>query len=129
MNTHAMELTEEMEVRPRRAVPAWLKVVAYTVLGAATYKGLIVTYEEARKAVIQAKYAYISGVISDELDGKSFRLTPDLRDNKRHQFGDLTPAQMSMAIYTLSSELYQCESLRSEINSMTTGITTVMNTK
>lgn len=127
MNT--MELTEEMEVRPRRAVPAWLKLIAYTGLGALTWQGAMLTYEQAVKTLTQAKYAYISGVISDELDGKSFRLTPDLRDNKRHQFGDLTPAQMSMAIYTLSSELYQCESLRSEINSMTTGITTVMNTK
>lgn len=124
-----IELTNEAESFKRRAIPAWLKVVAYTVLGAATYKGLIVTYEEARKALIKAKYSYISGVIADELDGKSFRLTPDLRDNKRHQFGDLTPAEMSMAIYTLSSELYQCESLRSKINSMTTGIETVRTAK
>lgn len=124
-----IELTNEAESFKRRAIPAWLKVVLYTVLGAATYKGLIVTYDEARKALGKAKYSYISGVIADELDGKSFRLTPDLRDNKRHQFGDLTPAEMSMAIYTLSSELYQCESLRSEINSMTTGIETVRTAK
>lgn len=123
-----MELTEEMEVK-RWSVPAWAKVGLYIALGALTYKGLIITYDEVKKATIKAKYSYISGVIADELDGKSFRLSPDLRDNKRHQFGDLTPAEMSMAIYTLSIELYQCESLRSEINSLTTGIETIRSVK
>lgn len=129
MNTHAMELTEEMEVRPRRAIPAWLKVVAYTVLGAATYKGLIVTYEEARKAVIQAKYAYISGVISDELDGKGFKLSPDLRKNEKAVYEEMHDGQLRMALWTLSVELGQCESTLSTINEISNNIQTVRDVK
>jgi hypothetical protein len=122
MNT--IELTDEIEVK-RWSVPAWMKLALYISLGAATYQGLLVTYEQAKEAFIKAKYSYISSVISEELDGKSFKTSTDMRDNKKHQFGDMTGAQMSMAIWTLSNELSQCESLRATINEMTVGIQVV----
>lgn len=136
MNT--MELTEDMEIgrKPGQkirgfspSVPAWMKLALYIGLGAATYQGLLVTYDQAKKALIQAKYAYISGVIAEELDGKSFKTSTDLRDNKKHQFGDLSPAQMSMAIFALSNDLYQCQALLSDINSLSNNIQTVRDAK
>lgn len=110
-------------------IPAWFKTLIYIGLGALTYQGALITYEQTKKALIQAKYSYISGVIAEELDGKSFKLSTDIRDNKKHQFGDLTPAEMSMAIWALSGELSQCESLRSTVHDLTTGISVVTNGK
>lgn len=122
MNT--IECTEEMEVS-RWYVPAWVKLALYVALGALTWKGLIITYEEAKKALIQAKYSYVSSVVGNELDGKSFSLTTDMRDNKKHQFGDLSPAQMSMALWAMTIQLEQCNGLLSDINSMSNNITVV----
>lgn len=118
---NAIDLTEEMELS-RWKVPAWMKLCFYVALGALTWQGAKLTYAEVTKMITKAKYSYVSGVVADELDGKSFRLSPDLRDNKLHQYGDLTPPQMSMAIWTLSHELSQCESLRATVHDMTTGI-------
>lgn len=129
MNTHAMELTEEMEVRPRRAVPAWLKLIAYTGLGALTWQGAMLTYEQAVKTLTQAKYAYISGVISDELDGKGFKLSPDLRKNEKAVYEEMHDGQLRMALWTLSVELGQCESTLSAVNEISNNIQTVRDVK
>lgn len=129
MNTKTMNLTEEMEVRSRRAIPAWLKLIAYTGLGALTWQGAMLTYEQAVKTLTQAKYAYISGVISDELDGKGFKLSPDLRKNDKAVYEDMHDGQLRMALWTLSIELQQCQGLLSDINSLSNNIQVVRDVK
>lgn len=109
MNTRAMELTEEMEVKSWSA-PAWLKVGFYTVLGALTYQGGLVAYDAASKAYTTLKYRLVVSVIEEEL-------------NK--QTGDLTPAQIRMKLYEELKHNQSCQATMNSINVMSNNIEVV----
>lgn len=121
---NAIELTDEITDTCNSSKSSqFLRLVLYIALGAITWKGLILTYDQTVKMLTKAKYSYILSVIGKELEGKSFSLTTDMRDNKKHQYGDLTPPEMSMALWALSIQLEQCNGTLSDINSMSNNIT------
>lgn len=118
MNT--MELTEDMEVKSRRQVPAWVKLGFYVAAGALTWQGACISYEQAKKAVIRAKYTLVAEVVSESLDGK--KVWVDNKTNKQGLLSDMTPAQMKMAIYATTLRLESCEATMQTINNMSLNI-------
>lgn len=118
---NSIELTENMEVSKWR-VPAWVKLGFYVALGALTWQGAKITWDELGKVWTKVKYGYVSDIVASELDGKSFRLDPDMRNNKRIAISDMNPAQLTMALWTLDRELSDCQSTISTVNGLTTGI-------
>ena len=118
---NAIELTEEMTDR-KWQVPAWLRVIFYMAMGYMAVKGSIFTGYQVYQAYLRVKYWYVSDVVATELDGKSFRLDPDMRNNKRVAISDMNQAQLTMALWTLDRELSESRSAMSTVNGLTTGI-------